>query len=114
MQYCRTKWLLNTSILALLLALSGAANAEHDEFIGPGNGDDTILVEKQVNEKIPYHKILKKISKRMFKFDAENILAFGKGRTDSVVRSFKDISERMKYRVDVDRDEVEFKLSLNF
>lgn len=77
--------------------------------------EDTILVEKEVtHNKIPYHRILKSISKQLFQIDVGSVLTFGKTRRDVIVRNFQDYAGRIKYRLNVDKDEVEVKLSLNF
>jgi len=76
--------------------------------------DDTILVEKQPSQKIPYHKILKSITKQLFKFDSESVFSFGKGKSTRVVRSFGDLVDRSKTRFNIKRDKIEVKFSLNF
>jgi len=79
------------------------------------NGEeDTILIEKEVSQKIPYHRILKSISKRLFKIDMNSMLTIGKTRRDVIARNFRDYADRVKYRLKVDRNEVGVKLSLNF
>lgn len=76
--------------------------------------EDTILIEKQPSQKIPYSKIVRKLSKRLFNFDTYQVLTFGKGKRNSVARSFQDFADRSKYRLNVRRDEVELKYTLNF
>jgi len=80
----------------------------------PGE-EDTILVEKEVSQnKIPYHRILKTISKRLFQIDVNSMFTIGKNRRDAFVRNFQDYASQVKYRFNVREDEVEVKLSLNF
>ena len=107
------KQFIRCGICALTLALFSQASLAQN-FIGPNGEEDTILIEKEVSTKIPYHLLLKKLSSRMLQFDADALVTFGKGRTDHIVRSFSDVAERVKTRVNVDRDEVELKFSLNF
>lgn len=76
--------------------------------------EDTILVEKQASQKIPYSKIVRKIGQRLFQVDTYKVLSFGQGKRGSVVRSFKDIAEHSKYRFNVRRDELELKYTLYF
>jgi len=100
---------------ALILTVAfSSVPAMAQNMSGPAGEDDTILVEKEVSQKIPYHKILKRLGKQFLKFDTENVLTFGLGKRDSIIRNFSDFADRMKYRVDVDKDELELKFSLNF
>ncbi len=98
-------------VSALIL---GSAQLHAQSFAGPAGEEDTILIEKEVNTKIPYHLILKKLSSRMFQFNADALVTLGKGRTDHIVRSLADVRERVKTRLNVDRDEVAVKFSVNF
>lgn len=99
-----------TIILAMLLGLSSvevhATNMFEDE--------DTILVEKQPEQKIPYGRIVRKISEKLFNLDTHKILSFGEGKTRKVARSFKDFTDRSKYRIKLRTDEVQLKYTLNF
>lgn len=100
--------------LICISVMLGSAQACAQSFIGPAGEEDTILIEKEVSTKIPYHLILKKLSSRMFEFDTDAFVTLGKGRTDHIVRSLADVRERVKTRFNVDRDEVEVKFSVNF
>lgn len=106
-----SNWLKQVSAMIVLCVTCSVSWA--GSYEGP-TGEDTILIEKEVSTKIPYHKIAKSFIKHFFKVDAQNLLAFGKGRTDSVIRSFNDLGERTKYRFKVKEDEVEIKMTLNF
>lgn len=76
--------------------------------------EDTILIEKQPSQKIPYSKIVRKLGKQLFNFDTSKVLSFGKGKRKSVARNFSDFAERSKYRFNVRKDEIELKYTLNF
>lgn len=79
------------------------------------NDEDTILVDKQPPpQKVSYSRIVRKIAKRLFKFDADAMLTFGQGKRNNIARSFSDFADRSKYRLNVKEDEVEVKFSLNF
>lgn len=106
------KWFQKLGFIACLTLLSSAVWAETypDDYIG----EDTILVEKEVSQKVPYHKIARSLFKHFFKVDTRSLLTFGEGRTGNVIRSFSELGERTKYRVKVKQDEIELKLSLSF
>lgn len=88
-------------------AIASAAHGFEDE--------DTILVEKHPpSQKIPYSRIIRKIGQRLFKVDTHKVLQFGKGRKQGVARSFKDFADRSKYRVNVHKDKLTLKFTLNF
>ncbi len=110
----RNRTVFSSLAAAIITLMLGATPALAQNLAGPAGEDDTILVEKEASQKIPYHKILKKLSKQLLNFNTEKVVTFGEGRRDSIVRNFSDLSSRMKYRVDVNRDELEFKFSLNF
>jgi len=104
--------LISASTMALMLSLTSvpalvsASNYYEDE--------DTILVEKQPSQKIPYSKIVRKIGKRLFKVDTHKVFHLGKGKKSGVARTFSDFADRSKYRVNVRRDKVVLKFTMNF
>ncbi len=114
MRFISTGKTLLRNLICLLALMVASSSLYADSFLGPAGEEDTILIEKEANTKIPYHLILKKFSNRMFQFDTEHLISFGKGRSDHIVRSFADIRERFKTRVNVDRDEVKLNMSVNF
>lgn len=105
-------WFKQFSITVCLIVLCSSASA--NTYNDPNQGEDTILIEKEVSQKVPYHKIARSIIKHFFKVDTRSLLTFGKGSSSNVIRSFKELSERTRYRVKVKEDEVELKLSINF
>lgn len=104
------KWCKHLTCAALLSLVSVSAWAQ--PYTGPNDGD-TILVEKEVSQKIPYHRLAKSLVKKFLKFNTDNVLSFGNGRKDTVIRHFSDLADRTKYRVNMDRDEVELKFTLH-
>lgn len=106
------KFFLNSSVLVLTLALLSISF--HSQAASGMSDEDTILVEKQPSQKIPYSKIARKIVQRLFHFDTSSIMSFGQGKKNSIARSFSDFADRSKYRFNVKRDEVEVKFLLNF
>lgn len=103
---------LTASALVLAFVFSGAslpAYANHSL-----EDEDTILVEKRPNEKIPYSKIVRKLSKKLFGFDPRTVTHFGKGRKQGVAKSFSDYMDRSKYRVKVRGDKVVLKYTVFF
>lgn len=99
-----------TSTAFVLLASAPTQVTAHAMF----EDEDTILVEKQASQKVPYSKIVRKIGQRLFQVDTYKVLSFGQGKRSSVVRNFKDIAEHSKYRFNVRRDELELKYTLYF
>lgn len=102
-------------LVALMSLLS--LNAWSQPYGGPNDGD-TILVERDLfdgntSQKIPYHRLAKSMVKRFLNFNTEKVLTFGQGKKDNVVRHFSDLADRTKYRLNVDRDEVELKFTLH-
>lgn len=100
----------------LLLSASAAlASAEGQE--GPRGGDETILVEfygdANSMPKMSYSSMVKRVASNLIGIDLEATTSFGQNKKNSIIKSFKDISERSQYRVDVDDDEIELKFSLN-
>lgn len=89
-----------------------ASNACAQPHFGPNDGD-TILIEKEASQKIPYHRVAKSLIKRFFRVNTDNVLSFGEGRKDNVIRHFSQLSQRTKTRFKVHRDEVEVKFTLN-
>ena len=107
-----SKSLFSLSAFALAIALTGVSFSAHAGY--QYEDEDTILVEKQPNTKIPYSKIIRKISQKLFSFDTHKISHFGKGKKSGVVRNFGDYLDRTKYRVNVRDDRVVFKVKMNF
>lgn len=77
-------------------------------------GDETILIEKEVSQKIPYSKIAKALVNHFFKVDVQKMFTGGKNYKSACVRNFSDYADRTKYRVGLKPDKVELKFSLNF
>lgn len=102
------------ALLSLTLMISLTGTPMHSYAYSHFEDEDTILVEKQPSQKIPYAKIIRKIGKRLFQVDTYKIASFGQGKTTKVMRNLKDFAERSKYRVNVREDELEFKYTLNF
>lgn len=86
------------------------------DIVSHVHGDEeTILVEKQPSETIPYSSIVKKISREIFSIDAEQLVTFGGNpHKCNIVRSFADLKDRTRYRLNVRPEEVEVKLLLEF
>ncbi len=101
------------SFFTLAIAFAGMPSMA---FAAHGYEDeDTILVEKQPpSQKIPYSRIIRKIGQRLLKIDNINPFQFGKGKKQGVARSFQDFADRSKYRVNVRKDKVVVKFTLNF
>jgi hypothetical protein len=78
------------------------------------SGDDTILVEKEGAQKIPYGRIAKALVDRFFQVDVKHIFSGGKNRKTASARNFSDYADRTKYRVAVKKEQVQLKFSLNF
>ena len=104
----------------LLSACATLASAEAQN--GPRGGDDTILVEFSGKEfygdassmpKMSYSSMVKRVASNLIGIDLESTTSFGQNKKTSIIKSFKDITERSQYRVDVDNDEIELKFSLN-
>ena len=79
-----------------------------------GNDDDTILIEKELSQKISYSAAFKSLAKHVFKFDVDAALSGGQNCRDAVIRSFSDFADRTKYRLNVKQDKVEVRFTLNF
>ena len=101
--------------VVLLSVCSTLASAE--ALSGPRGGDDTILVEFYGNgnsiPKMSYSSMVKRVASDLIGVDLEATTSFGQNKKTSIIKSFKDITERSQYRVDVDNDEIELKFSLN-
>jgi len=101
-------------IAMLLLLCLCAPLATAQSYTLSQGGDDTILIEKEVSQKIPYGRIAKAVVKRLFKVDVQKMFTGGKNRKTACVRNFSEYVDRTKYRVAVKKDKVELKFSLNF
>jgi len=100
-------------ILALILSLNATFACAQSYSLSNG-GDDTILIEKQPSQKIPYARIARAFAKRLFDINVETMFSGGKNKKTAVVRNFSEYSDRTKYRLGVRKDRVEMKFSLNF
>lgn len=80
----------------------------------PYDDEDTILIDRQPSNKIPYSKIVRAFAYKLFRIDSEKLTTFGSGKTNNVVRHFSEYADRTKTKFKVKRDEVELEFKLNF
>lgn len=106
-----------TSLASAVLLSACATLASAEAQDGPRGGDDTILVEfygdASSMPKMSYSSMVKRVASNLIGIDLEATTSFGQNKKTSIIKSFKDITERSQYRVDVDNDEIELKFSLN-
>lgn len=107
---CKTKHL--TRVVALVAALSCSSLYASPNL--PVSEDETILIDQQPSNKIPYSKIARALIKKIFQFDSQSIMTFGGSTSSSVARSFTDYVDRTKARFKVKEDEVEVEFKLQF
>lgn len=103
--------------IAFMFMLSGMSLVSSHGYAGYldiADDEDTILVEWRPMTKIPYNRIVRQLSKKLFNFDTQNALSFGEGRRQNVARNFSDYLDRSKTRLNVRRDEIEVKFRVNF
>jgi len=95
------------SVMLCCLATSAhALTSDSDE--------DTILVEKQILNKISYSTALKSLAKHIFQFDIDSVFSGGNNSRSAVIRNFSEFAERTKYNFRLKHDKVEVKFTLNF
>ena len=112
-KYTTASTALNRLVISLFFCLA-ASFVTAEPYALSNNGDDTILIEKEVSNKIPYSRLAKAVVKHFFKMDVQKMFTGGKNRKTASVRNFSEYADRTKYRVGVKRDTVELKFSLNF
>ena len=103
--------------LSFLLCLSASlVSAEPFAFttMNHSSDEDTILIEKENSQKIPYSRIAKALINHVLKVDVQSMFSGGKNSKTACVRSFSEYADRTKYRFGVKKDKVEVKFSLNF
>jgi len=101
-------------ILPLILTCCASfVNAQSYSLSNYG-GEETILIEKEVSQKIPYSRIARAVVKRIFNVNVESMFTGGKNKKTAFVRNFSEYADRTKYRLGVRKDKVEVKFSLNF
>lgn len=106
----KTRYLACT--VALITALSCTTAYASPNL--PVSEDETILIDQQPSNKIPYSKIARALIKKIFQFHSQKIMTFGGSSSDSVARSFTDYVDRTKTRFKVKEDEVEVEFKLQF
>ena len=112
-KYTLANSMLKRMTISLLLCFC-ASLASAQSFPFSSSGDDTILIEKEVSNKIPYSRIAKAVVNRLFKVNVQKMFTGGKNRKTACVRNFSEYADRTKYRLGVKKDKVEVKFSLNF
>jgi len=112
-KYTLASTALKRMAISLLLCLCASLATAQSYSLSKG-GDDTILIEKEVSQKIPYGRIAKAVVNRLFKVDVQKMFTGGKNRKTACVRNFSDYADRTKYRMGIKKDKVELKFSLNF
>jgi hypothetical protein len=108
------KRMMASLFLCLCASLATAESYSIQSYEYSQSGEDTILIEKEASQKIPYGQIAKAFFDRLFKVDVHQVFSGGKNLKTASVRNFSDYADRTKYRVAVKKEQVEFKFSLNF
>jgi len=80
----------------------------------PSSDEDTILVDYQPSNKVPYGRIASKVFKKLFNFDSERLMTFGGHNSSKVARTFSEYAARGKTRFKIKHDQIalEYKLDL--
>ena len=71
-------------------------------------------MEKEASQSISYHQLVQTVAKKLFQMNMDALFRGGRNQKSTVARSFSDYADRMHYRLKVDSDSVQVKLSLNF
>jgi len=101
-------------ILPLILTCCASFVSAQSYSLSNYGGEETILIEKEVSQKIPYSRIARAVVKRIFNVNVESMFTGGKNKKTAFVRNFSEYADRTKYRLGVRKDKVEVKFSLNF
>ncbi len=103
-----------TQFLRTVLAIACLSLSVSTYAASASGEDDTILVEVAPSKtKFSYSSAFKAFSKRVLKFDVDEFFSGGKDCRDAIMRNFSDLSDRTRYKVNLNHDRVEFKLTVN-